>query len=314
MDADLKRAIEESLRMSNAQQEAALAMPGARVEGGVIIPPDVGDSSDLSALEAEYANGPRAELWAAKLRTLGRRYRAMRRVRGDGNCFYRSLWMGYMERLCGLGADEQRRFWAEVVPQCTSSMVAHLPDEQRRAEFADLGEKFAASVRAIVEAAAPAEALVHAARRTAESRGLLRWLRLLTSARIRSEADLYEHVAMGAADLHTWCDLEVEQMEVEADEPQVQALSTALGIAVRVEYLDSKAVTWSARAGPHRHVVCGAQGSEVRARVRARVRVRHRLWCPGTSPGQWGVDKSWGGTGLASASASASDTARLDLT
>ena len=38
-------------------------------------------------------------------------------------------------------------------------------------------------------------------------------------------------------------------MGVEADEPQVQALSSALGLRLRVEYLDSSAMPWSSRAG-----------------------------------------------------------------
>ena len=46
-------------------------------------------------------------------------------------------------------------------------------------------------------------------------------------------------------------------MGVEADEPQVQALASALGLRVRVEYLNAQSVPWSERCGPHRHVVCG---------------------------------------------------------
>ena len=42
---------------------------------------------------------------------------------------------------------------------------------------------------------------------------------------------------------------QVEKMGVEADEPQVQALSSALGLRLRVEYLDSSAMPWSSRAG-----------------------------------------------------------------
>ena len=37
----------------------------------------------------------------------------------------------------------------------------------------------------------------------------------------------------------------------------MHALSCALGLRVRVEYLDAKAAGSSERSGPHRHVVCG---------------------------------------------------------
>jgi hypothetical protein len=74
MDLELKWAIQESLRLSSAQQEAARAIPGAHFESGVVVPPDVGDATPLSSLEAEYANSARADLWTSKLRALSARY------------------------------------------------------------------------------------------------------------------------------------------------------------------------------------------------------------------------------------------------
>ena len=43
----------------------------------------------------------------------------------------------------------------------------------------------------------------------------------------------------------------------------MQALSSALGLRLRVEYLDSVAMPWSCRAGMHRHVVCGPSAASV---------------------------------------------------
>ena len=59
-------------------------------------------------------------------------------------------------------------------------------------------------------------------------------------------------------------------MGVEADEPQVQALASALGLRVRVEYLNAQSVPWSERCGPHRHVVCGAAADGGGARAKSR--------------------------------------------
>ena len=55
----------------------------------------------------EYAAGTRADLYAAKARHLERRYSAIRRVRGDGNCFYRAFHVSWMERLLALPAQAQ---------------------------------------------------------------------------------------------------------------------------------------------------------------------------------------------------------------
>ena len=277
-DDDLKRAIAESMRMAHELQEAALTTPGARVEAGMVVVPNVGDAAPLSILEAEYAAGDHGALWAAKLRSLSARYVAIRRVRGDGNCFYRSLWMGYMERLLALPVAERRRFWEEDVPGLVSTLRVHLPDDERRREFVTLGETFARSACALCNvpdsapdsaAGAAVAALLAAARRSDESREALRWLRLLTSARMRSEKEVYAPLAIsygagvgagaagggteGGTDLDTFCTREVETMGVEADEPQIQALATALNVVVRVEYLVPR--------GPHRHVVCGLRAA-----------------------------------------------------
>ena len=283
-DDDLKRAIAESMRMAHELQEAALTTPGARVEAGMVVVPNVGDAAPLSILEAEYAAGDHGALWAAKLRSLSARYMAIRRVRGDGNCFYRSLWMGYMERLLALPVAERRRFWEEDVPGLVSTLRVHLPDDERRREFVTLGETFARSACALCNvpdsapdsaagaAGAAVAALLAAARRSDESREALRWLRLLTSARMRSEKEVYAPLAIsyisygagvgagaagggneGGTDLDTFCTREVETMGVEADEPQIQALATALNVVVRVEYLVPR--------GPHRHVVCGLRAA-----------------------------------------------------
>ncbi len=50
-------------------------------------------------LNDEYARGPRGALYAAKLSALARRYANVRRIRGVGNCFYRSFWMGWLEEM-----------------------------------------------------------------------------------------------------------------------------------------------------------------------------------------------------------------------
>ena len=49
MDSDLEWAIRESLREAEAQQEHVAAQPGARVEAGVIVPPDVGAAQPLTS-------------------------------------------------------------------------------------------------------------------------------------------------------------------------------------------------------------------------------------------------------------------------
>ena len=58
----------------------------------------IGEREPLSALQAEYKNEG-AETFAAKAGALAKRYSALRRARGDGNCFFRSFMFALAEGL-----------------------------------------------------------------------------------------------------------------------------------------------------------------------------------------------------------------------
>ncbi|KAL3339302.1 hypothetical protein AABB24_028099 [Solanum stoloniferum] len=59
--------------------------------------PFVGDKEPLSSLEAEYHLGNSIVL--KKIKVLSEQYAAIRRTRGDGNCFFRSFMFGYLEHI-----------------------------------------------------------------------------------------------------------------------------------------------------------------------------------------------------------------------
>ena len=58
----------------------------------------IGEREPLSALQAVYKNEG-AETFAAKAGALAKRYSALRRARGDGNCFFRSFMFALAEGL-----------------------------------------------------------------------------------------------------------------------------------------------------------------------------------------------------------------------
>ncbi|CAN0309928.1 unnamed protein product, partial [Ectocarpus sp. 4 AP-2014] len=60
--------------------------------------PKVGAKEEVDALLPEYEGNPKPG-FRKGVQDLGKRYSALRRVRGDGNCFYRSFLFGYLERL-----------------------------------------------------------------------------------------------------------------------------------------------------------------------------------------------------------------------
>ena len=149
-DPGLEWAIRESIRESEAQQEAAAAQPGAHIEAGVIVPPDMGSAQPLTVLIEEYTRSDRGLLWHAKLQALSSRYTSMRRARGDGNCFYRSLWMGWMERLMQLPATRQDETWKLKLPITSKVLSQHLP-VGTQAEFDELTGVFVAKTRELCQ-------------------------------------------------------------------------------------------------------------------------------------------------------------------
>jgi ubiquitin thioesterase protein OTUB1 len=57
----------------------------------------VGVKESLSSLKAEYAAG--SQVFVHKIESLEGSYSAIRRTRGDGNCFFRSYIFSYLEGL-----------------------------------------------------------------------------------------------------------------------------------------------------------------------------------------------------------------------
>jgi len=251
-DEELARALEESMRTA--------AEPP--------VPPDAHSTIGLNELfEHDYKHGAKADLWRAKLHALSQKYEAVRRVRGEGNCFYRSFWMSWVDRLLSgasqpfsgsrhpLLGDVHSAAWAGQVIVLSSGAAASLPEEQA-AQVVALGAAFIERTRGLCAAftSGGEPELLLAARRTPETLEALRWLRLMASAYVRAHADDFAPFTDGRP-IEAFCAEHIERDEELADEPQLQALTQALRLGVRVEYLDSVSAAWSERCGPHRHVL-----------------------------------------------------------
>lgn len=80
-------------------------------------------------------------------------------------------------------------------------------------------------------------------------------LRLLTSAELRSRADFFTPFVLGQDDDNRICDVpsfcarRVEPMGCESDHVHIVALTDALGVGVRVEYLDRSEEEGAAEGG-----------------------------------------------------------------
>jgi hypothetical protein len=271
-DDDLARAIAASLAESEVSVEQHR-------------PQDVHSPVPVMDLFVEYERGRCAALYDAKLKALSVFYRAVRRIRGEGNCFYRSFWMGWIERML---ENRQRGSSATSVP--CHPLLANPESDQWDKSIVAVSAAAAQSFKAAGATALEDELVISAtpdfidvtrglcrgyaderepgllkkARETDQTAKALRWLRLIASAYMRGKEEDFSIIAigMGYDSLPAFCDAQVEADCSLADEPQIMALTGALGIAVRVEYLDDVAYPWSSRCGPHRHVIRPLEASE----------------------------------------------------
>lgn len=271
-DDDLARALAASLAESEVSVEQHR-------------PQDVHSPAPVMDLFVEYERGRCAALYDAKLKALSVFYRAVRRIRGEGNCFYRSFWMGWIERML-----ENRQRGSSATSASGHPLLANPQSAQWEERIVALSDRAAQSFKAAGAKALEEELIISAtpgfidvtrglcrgyadegesgllrkARETDQTAKALRWLRLIASAYMRGKEEDFSIIAigMGYDSLPAFCDAQVEAGCSLADEPQIMALTGALGIAVKVEYLDDVAYPWSSRCGPHRHVIRPLEASE----------------------------------------------------
>lgn len=101
------------LSRENEELERALAASLAETNVEEASPADIHSPEPLIALFEEYRRGKSAAVYEAKLSALSKLYRTVRRIRGEGNCFYRAMWTGWVEQmiapassLCGAPAPK----------------------------------------------------------------------------------------------------------------------------------------------------------------------------------------------------------------
>ncbi|PIA32817.1 hypothetical protein AQUCO_04300028v1 [Aquilegia coerulea] len=159
--------------------------------------PFVGDKEPLSALAAEYQSG--SPIIQEKIKLLGQSFSAIRRTRGDGNCFFRCFMFAYLLFLEQL----------ESVMQGNETSISH--DE-----------------------------LLTRSRDQSVSDYVVMFFRFVTSGEVRRRAEFFEPFILGLSNMtvEKFCKASVEPMGEESDHVHITALSDALGVAIRVMYLD----------------------------------------------------------------------------
>ncbi|PBK92611.1 cysteine proteinase [Armillaria gallica] len=209
--------------------------------------PLIDEIAPISALRAEYEGGSHEFVRQIDWLTANG-YHYIRRTRGDGDCFYRSVAFAYVERM--LHALNP----ADAVEKGLAALKSTLPMLEnvgfQKLVFEDFYDVLESLLLSIVKPQTTgrtlnAVGLLEAFQSPEVSNSIVVYLRLLTSAQIRIDPDAFSpflfHPELGEPmEVREFCEHFVEAVNKEADHVQMTALSRALQLNVNVAYLDGR--------------------------------------------------------------------------
>ncbi|KAJ3972454.1 cysteine proteinase [Lentinula raphanica] len=201
----------------------------------------------ISELRAEYENGSPAFVKQIDyLQSQG--YSSIRRTRGDGDCFYRSVAFAYVENLLHASDPELAVASALSTLEETQGMLESIGYE--RMVFEDFYEVLDELVKNVIAPDVSGrtlteETLLEAFQNPEKSNSIVVYLRMLTSAQIKldpeSFTDFLFHPETGEPlEIRDFCEQLVDATGKEADHVQMTALTKILRINVDVAYLDGR--------------------------------------------------------------------------
>jgi len=212
-------------------------------KGGVNELISVSDCGDLNELLVEY---PEGSVFSKKIKNIlnGHSKHLWRRVRQDGACFYRAYLFGILEHLARNPKDINK-FLSLLKKSFTVVVESGFPQET----IDDFFQEFVESVTSI-EASPEGLETVHQMFKDNRTDFLVAYCRFLTSAHIRLNKEIFMPFIEGYPTVESFCLAEVDPMYVEAEQPQIIALSAEFDIPVEIIYLDQSIL----RDVPERYV------------------------------------------------------------
>ncbi|KAF6169690.1 hypothetical protein GIB67_004082 [Kingdonia uniflora] len=235
---DINLSIDVGEEWSNYRDDEVMQQHNAiqAVEAGKL--PYVGDKEPLSALAAEYQSG--SPVLLEKIKVLGQNYAAIRRTRGDGNCFFRCFMFSYLEHIMESQDKTEVDRIKENVEQCKKTLQGL---GYADFTFEDFFTLFLDQVNDVLqgnETSISHDELVSRSRDQSVSDYVVMFFRFVTSGEIRRRSEFFEPFIMGLSNttVEKFCKASVEPMGEESDHVHITALSDTLGVPIRVMYLD----------------------------------------------------------------------------
>jgi len=189
----------------------------------------VGKLQTFQSLEDEYKDSPK---FLKKIQEVAKKYSNLRRIRGDGNCFYRAYLFGCLE---SIRENESR------ISEFAKYILASL-DRLENLGFSRLtledGHDFLIDVLNWLKTGKRTnEELALRFNDEDTANYLVMYIRILTSAQLQTNPKLYGPYLDGKV-MSDFIKQDVEGMGKECDHVQCVALANEIGIPVRIEYAD----------------------------------------------------------------------------
>uniref|UniRef100_A0A914VRS8 Ubiquitin thioesterase n=1 Tax=Plectus sambesii TaxID=2011161 RepID=A0A914VRS8_9BILA len=194
--------------------------------------PLVSEKEPIAALAASYNEQTSAD-YLHKAKDLAKTYSHIRRVRGDGNCFYRALLFAEIELI--MHDERERERFSTLVKGWRKRLFDLGFPEFTTDDFCDTFEEFIAD---IVSGKIDSARVLEVMNDDGLSNYYVTFLRLVTSGYLQENADLFQGFIDGNRTVVEFCKNEVDPMWKECDHVCITALIQGLGVPIRIEYMD----------------------------------------------------------------------------
>jgi len=191
--------------------------------------PQIGKLQAFSDLEEEYKNSSKL---LAKIKEGSKKYSGLRRVRGDGNCFYRAYLFAILEfvRTKETSIVEFAKYVLASLPRLEKLGYSKLVMEEPHDTLIDILNWLKTETRS-------SDDLMEKLNDDNSDSYLVMYVRILTSAHLQTFAKQYSPYLQGKV-IGEFVKQEVEGMGKESDYVQCVALANELNIPLRIEYVD----------------------------------------------------------------------------
>ncbi|XP_053366079.1 ubiquitin thioesterase OTUB2-like [Clarias gariepinus] len=189
------------------------------------------DTSNLISIKEATSAQTVEESDAKKYQEICQQFEFIRRVKGDGNCFYRGLCFAIVESLL-YNESAIQRFRDKLIESQQLLLKAGFDESAVKGvqnNFTTVLEQ--------LEKDGSEETLLRLFNDQATSDSMILYLRLLTSAHLQGHADIFQHF-VEAPDLQVYCIQEVEAMAMECGHVEILALSEELDISLCIISMD----------------------------------------------------------------------------